>query len=77
MIDAADSGSPSEDSHEQTPTPYHLDKGKMRQVDPITPSLLPAPSPSPIKLISLAVADAMARAAGKKKGKKAQASFVS
>ena len=46
MIDA-NYGSSSEDSHKQTPTPCPLEKGKMHQVDPVTPSPLPTPRPLP------------------------------
>jgi len=67
-----------DDSHERTPMPRPLEKGKMRAVDPVTPSPLPAPSPAPIELVAPAAAAdaAAASAAGKKKGKKA-ASFAS
>jgi len=77
MIDADDNSSSSEDSHKQMPTPCPLEKGKMRQVDPVTPSPLLVPSPAPIKLVTPAAAANVvaATAAGKKKGKKA-ASFV-
>jgi len=60
------------------PMPCPLEKGKMHQVDPITPSPLPVPSPAPIELVAPAAAAdaAVAMVTGKKKGKKV-ASFAS
>ena len=58
-VDAADNGSSSEESHNRTPTPRPLEKGKMRAIDPVTPSPPPAPYEPPIELVSPAITSAV------------------
>ena len=57
-INAADDSSSLEESHDWTPMPHPLEKGKMYATDPVTPSPLPAPLKPPIELVSPAITSA-------------------